>query len=72
MYGHKIIVLTDHSALRALLKKENLSDRLYRWAVFLSQYDIDIIHRSGSKNNAADGLSRNPKQVPLSSAEDES
>ncbi|MCP4989052.1 MAG: hypothetical protein GY928_24240 [Colwellia sp.] len=36
MYGHKIVVLTDHSALGALLKKENLSDRMYRWAIFLS------------------------------------
>ncbi len=33
IYGHKVIILTDHSALKALLKKENLSDRLYRWAV---------------------------------------
>ncbi|MCP4989400.1 MAG: hypothetical protein GY928_26075 [Colwellia sp.] len=40
VYLSDIIIITDHSPLKSLLNKENLSDRLYRWAMFISQYRI--------------------------------
>nr|GEV97235.1 reverse transcriptase domain-containing protein [Tanacetum cinerariifolium] len=52
------IVYTDHSALKYLLKKQDAKPRLLRWVLFLQEFDITILDRKGSKNLAADHLSR--------------
>ena len=46
------------------------SARLQRWALTLSAYQFDIVHRKGDLNSNADALSRlplldQPKDVPL-------
>lgn len=58
--GVHFTVITDHSSLQWLNNLKNPTGRLARWAMKLSQYDMEIIHRKGSLNVVADALSRAP------------
>nr|GEV97289.1 reverse transcriptase domain-containing protein [Tanacetum cinerariifolium] len=60
----KSIVLTDHSALKYLLSKQDAKLRLIRWVILLQEFDIIIRDKKGTKNLAADHLSRleNPQK----------
>nr|GEV51431.1 reverse transcriptase domain-containing protein [Tanacetum cinerariifolium] len=53
-----IIVYTDHSALKYLLSKQDAKPRLIRWVLLLQEFDIIIRDKKGTKNLAADHLSR--------------
>ena len=57
LLGRKFEVVTDHSALRWLHPVEP-KGRLARWVMHLQEYDFTVVHRSGSENGNADGLSR--------------
>ncbi|GFY19326.1 retrovirus-related Pol polyprotein from transposon opus [Trichonephila clavipes] len=52
-------VITDHAAL-TLTNGKNLSSRMIRWALKLSEFNIEWEHRPGVQNVVADLLSRNP------------
>nr|GEU82748.1 reverse transcriptase domain-containing protein [Tanacetum cinerariifolium] len=54
----KSIVYMDHSALKYLLNKHDAKPRLLRWVLLLQEFDITILDKKGSKNLAADHLSR--------------
>ncbi|GFX79173.1 retrovirus-related Pol polyprotein from transposon 17.6 [Trichonephila clavipes] len=53
-------VITDHAALTKLTNGKNLSSRMIRWALKLSEFKIEWEHRSGVQNVVADVFSRNP------------
>ncbi|GFY01371.1 retrovirus-related Pol polyprotein from transposon opus [Trichonephila clavipes] len=53
-------VITDHAALTKLTNGKNLSSRMIRWALKLSEFNIEWEHRPGVQNVVADVLSRNP------------
>ncbi|GFV52518.1 retrovirus-related Pol polyprotein from transposon opus [Trichonephila clavipes] len=53
-------VITDHAALTKLTIGKNLSSRMIRWALKLSEFNIEWEHRPGVQNVVADVLSRNP------------
>ncbi|GFV34847.1 retrovirus-related Pol polyprotein from transposon 297 [Trichonephila clavipes] len=53
-------VITDHAALRKLTNGKNVSIRMIRWALKLSEFNIEWEHRPGTQNFVADVLSRNP------------
>ncbi|GFV97249.1 retrovirus-related Pol polyprotein from transposon 17.6 [Trichonephila clavipes] len=53
-------VITDHAALTKLTNGKNLSSRMIRWALKLSEFNIEWEHRSDVQNVVADVLSRNP------------
>ncbi|GFW10511.1 retrovirus-related Pol polyprotein from transposon 17.6 [Trichonephila clavipes] len=53
-------VITDHEALTMLTNGKNLSSRMIRWALKLSQFNIEWEHRPGVQNVVTDVLSRNP------------
>ncbi|GFS60908.1 hypothetical protein TNCV_2002521 [Trichonephila clavipes] len=52
--------ITDHVALTKLTNGKNLSSRMIRWALKLSEFNIEWEHRPGIQNVIADVLSRNP------------
>jgi hypothetical protein len=62
--GAPFKLITDHSALRALLKLENPSGLFARWIMKLQPYDIDVIIKPGRLHMNADALSRTPHRKP--------
>ncbi|GFX06253.1 retrovirus-related Pol polyprotein from transposon 17.6 [Trichonephila clavipes] len=53
-------IITDHAALTKLTNGKNLSSRMIRWALKLSEFNIEWEHRPGVQNVFANVLSRNP------------
>ena len=51
-------VLTDSNPLSYILKKINVDDVSQRWEAELSEFDLELVHRTGKSNTAADSLSR--------------
>ena len=58
IFNRKVVVYTDHIALRWLMLTPQPSGRLSRWACQLQEYDIEIKFRRGHNNAVADCLSR--------------
>nr|GEV54248.1 reverse transcriptase domain-containing protein [Tanacetum cinerariifolium] len=54
----KSIVYTDHSALKYLLSKQDAKPMLIQWVLLLQEFDIIIRDNKGTKNLAADHLSK--------------
>ncbi|GFS63619.1 transposon Tf2-8 polyprotein [Trichonephila clavipes] len=52
-------VITDHAALTKLTNGKNLSSRMIRWALKLSEFNMEWEHRPGVQNVVANVLSRN-------------
>lgn len=61
--GAKTTVVTDHSPLKALLHRRDLTGRLAKYQIVLQEFDITIVYRPGYKNNVCDALSRYPPAV---------
>lgn len=53
-----IKVYTDHNPLVFLNRMYNTSQRLMRWSLTLQEFNIEIVHKRGTDNVIADGLSR--------------
>ena len=63
MYVHKVTVLTDHSAVKAVLGTPSPSGKHARWWTKLfgsGVKEVDIVYRSGKENLNADALSQQP------------
>jgi hypothetical protein len=58
LIGSKVILFTNHAALRYLFGKKDANPRLTRWVLLLKEFDLEIRDKKGNKNVVADHLSR--------------
>jgi hypothetical protein len=54
----KVIVYTDHAAIKYLLYKKDAMPRLIRWILLSQEFDVEIRDKKGSENVVADHLLR--------------
>ncbi|XP_044510154.1 uncharacterized protein LOC123228765 [Mangifera indica] len=58
LLGTKVVIYSDHAALRYLITKKEAKPRLIRWVLLLSEFDLEIKDKAGQENRVADHLSR--------------
>ena len=55
--GHSTVVISDHQNLTAYKEAKKLNRQQARWFLFLSEYDIILVHTPGKKMIQSDVLS---------------
>ena len=58
LLASKVIVYSDHTALKYLLSNNEAKPRLIRWILLLQEFDVTIKDKKGAKNSVANHLSR--------------
>ena len=56
--GSFIVTLTDHSALKCLLTKQDARERLIKWVLMMQEFNLQIKDKKGVENVVVDHLSR--------------
>jgi len=56
--GSRVIIFTDHAAIKYLLTKADSKPRLIRWVLLIQEFDIVIKDKKDSENVVVDHLSK--------------
>jgi hypothetical protein len=67
LYGERFVLQTDHQPLKWILTNTKLTGKLARWALMLSEFDFEVVHRPGV-DNEMDCLSLFPQEPTVDSA----
>jgi RNase H-like domain found in reverse transcriptase/Reverse transcriptase (RNA-dependent DNA polymerase) len=62
--GHATIVLSNHDNYQHFKLPQTIGQWMARWTLYLSKFDIKLVHIPGKKNIHADSLSRRPDLCP--------
>ena len=57
------VILSDHKNLTFFRTAQKLNRRQARWSLFLSEFDLKLLHTPGSRMIQSDALSRRPDHV---------
>ncbi|XP_042913385.2 retrovirus-related Pol polyprotein from transposon 17.6 [Parasteatoda tepidariorum] len=60
LVGNKFKLVTDCSAFQKIMSKKQLTPKIARWALFLEDFDYEIVHRPSKQMRHVDCLSRYP------------
>lgn len=63
LYGNRVTVVTDHSAVKAMLETPNSTGKHARWWTQVygrGVREVRIVYRAGRENTSANALSRHP------------
>ena len=60
VWGRRLTLITDCSALTTLFKRHGLSTKVHKWALRLIEYDMDLQRRTSTRHQLLDILSRLP------------
>jgi len=66
LLGIKFDIITDCSAFQRTMDKKDIIPRITRWALMLEEFEYTIKHRSGTRMQHVDALSRFPVMYALS------
>ena len=58
LIGSKVLVFTDHAALKYLLTKKDAKARPIHWILLLQEFDLEIPNKKGVANVVTDHLPR--------------
>ena len=61
---HTTLVLSDHKNLTYYREARKLNRRQAQWSLYLSEFDIKLVHTPGHKMIQSDALSRQPDFIP--------
>ena len=67
LLGKKFTIYTDHRALTFLLRQKDINAMVMRWFEVILEFNFDIVHLPGIKNDLADTLSRLNEAISFNS-----